>query len=404
MEKVSVLIVGADAELEARLVGALRDSIKLVGSEPPQLDRALDSYRRYVPQVVLVAMSFDRDAVGEIVRQVNDAGGRVVVVGPKKDSDLILLAMRSGAREFVVEGDAEDLRRAIREQAKPTESAGLGQVITVFPAKGGVGATAIATNLAGAVQRAGLRVLVLDLDLHLGDVLSFLDLPATYSITDVLSNMKRLDHDLLDTSLTTHPSGVKVLGQSGKVEEAEHVRGAEIASLIEFLRRHYDRIVIDGVRGFDEISLSALDASHHVLMVLTQDVPAVRNTQRCLDLFRRLGYEGDRVHLLLNRFQKGSKITPEVITDALGVAPAFQLANDFPAVIGAINRGNLLSDVAPRSKLTRDIEAMAPFLAGSERGVARPQGGFLSKLFAGKDAAKQASKETHGPTRTSDAG
>jgi pilus assembly protein CpaE len=296
----------------------------------------------------------------------------------------------------VVDDDIEDLRRAVRTQARPPDAAGLGQVVTVFPAKGGVGATSIATNLAGALQRHGQRVVVLDLDLHLGDVLSFLDLPATYSITDVLTNMKRLDHELLDTSITRHHSGVRVLGQSGKVEEAEHVRGQEVATLVDFLRRHYDRIVIDGVRGFDEVSLAALDASHHVLMILTQDVPAVRNTQRCLDLFRRLGYEGDRVQLILNRYQKGSKITSEVISDALGVAPAFLLANDFPAVIGAINRGHLLAEVAPRSKLTKDIEALAPMLVGADKAAARTRGGFLSKLFAGRNE--------NGSPRASDAG
>jgi pilus assembly protein CpaE len=221
------------------------------------------------------------------------------------------------------------------------------------------------------------------MDLHLGDVLSFLDLPGTFSITDVLANAGRLDRDLLDASVMRHPSGLRVLAQSGKVEEADQVRAQDVTQLIAFLRRHYERIVIDGVRGFDELSLAVLDSSQKLLMVLTQDVPAVRNTKRCLDLFRRLGYGDAKVQLVLNRFQKDSKITPEVITETVGLPVAHTLSNDFAAAIESINRGLLLYDLAPRSKLTRDIELLAPLLAGRKRdGERRP--GFLRGLLSKK--------------------
>jgi pilus assembly protein CpaE len=211
-------------------------------------------------------------------------------------------------------------------------------------------------------------------------VLSFLDLPGTYSITDVLANMGRLDRDLLDASVMRHPSGVRVLAQSGKVEEADQVRSQDVVPLLTFLRRHYDRIVIDGVRGFDELSLSVLDASQKLLMVLTQDVPAVRNTKRCLDLFRRLGYGDAKVQLILNRYQRDSKITPEVIAETVGLPVVHTLSNDFAAAIESINRGLLLYDVAPRSKLTKDIELLAPLLAGQPRDGGRRPGFFRGWL------------------------
>ena len=139
-------------------------------------------------------------------------------------------------------------------------------------------------------------------------MLAFLDIPGSYSITDVLANMSRLDRELLATSVTKHRSGISVLAQSSKVEEAEQIKAPEIAALLEFLRRNYDFVIVDGVRGFDELSLAALDSSQHVFMTLTQDVPAVRNGQRCLELFGRLQYDQGRIKLLLNRYQKASKI------------------------------------------------------------------------------------------------
>src|SRR6185295_2183995 len=159
-------------------------------------------------------------------------------------------------------------------------------------------------------------------------------------------------------------------------------RAADVTALIEFLRKNYDRVVIDGVRGFDEISLAALDASNRVVMVLTQDVPAVRNTQRCLDLFHRLGYGTDKLTLVLNRYQKGSKITPEVVAETLGVAPAHMVANDFVALIGAINRGLLLNEVAPRSRLTQGIDDLAPLVGGATGSNTRR--GLLGGFLGGK--------------------
>ena len=214
--------------------------------------------------------------------------------------------MRAGAREFVLESDHEELRLAVRTHAKVTFGAGdIGQVITIFGAKGGVGATAIATNLAGAMQRRSLRVCLVDLDLYLGDVLAFLDIPGSYSITDVLANMSRLDRELLATSVTKHRSGVSVLAQSSKVEEAEQIKGPDVTALLEFLRRNYDFVIVDGVRGFDELSLAALDGSQHVFMTLTQDVPAVRNGQRCLELFGRLQYDQGRDQALAQPLRQG---------------------------------------------------------------------------------------------------
>ena len=239
-----------------------------------------------------------------------------------------------------------------------------------------------ACNLAHALQKAGERVCLVDFDLHLGDALSFLDLPGTYSITDVLANIARLDRELLDASIARHASGVRVLAQSGKVEEADHVRPLEVSQLLAFLRRHYDQVLVDGVRGFDEMSLAALDASQKILVVLTQDVPAVRNAKRCLDLFRRLGYNENKVQLVVNRYQKNPDITTRVVEEMTGMRVSRTLSNDFAAAITAINRGVPLQSVAPRSRLTKDIEQLVPLLVERSRNAGKA--GFFRNLLSRK--------------------
>jgi pilus assembly protein CpaE len=382
MQKPKVLVIAEDKKTQSAVTSALKDLAVILISGAART-AVVAEYTENAPSVVIVAVGADPAATFKMVAELVGAGALVIVISPDKDAEAILGAMRAGAREFLVETDRDGLRRALHEHAKPGEARGPGgTVVTLVPTRGGVGCTSIATNLGHALQKAGQRVCLVDFDLHLGDVLSFLDLPGTYSITDVLANIGRLDRDLLDASISRHASGVRVLAQSGKVEEADHVRPLEVSQLLGFLRRHYDQVLVDGVRGFDEMSLAALDASQKIMVVLTQDVPAVRNAKRCLDLFRRLGYGDNKVSLLLNRFQKNPDITSRVIEETTGLPLAGTLSNDFHAAISAINRGMPLQSVAPRSRLTRDIEQLVPLLVEASPNGAKA--GFFRNLLSRK--------------------
>jgi pilus assembly protein CpaE len=379
------MLLGMDDAQQADLRSALKDVANVVRSTTPA-ELIADEYRSVNPGAAIVGVRSDTPQRFGLIHNISAAGGVVIVVSETKDPELILRSMRAGAREFVLDSDHEELRLAVRTHAKVTYGGGeIGQVVTIFGAKGGVGATAIATNLAGAMQRRSLRTCLVDLDLYLGDVLAFLDIPGSYSITDVLANMSRLDRELLATSVTKHRSGVSVLAQSSKVEEAEQIKGPEITALLEFLRRNYDFVIVDGVRGFDELSLAALDSSQHVFMTLTQDVPAVRNGQRCLELFGRLQYDQGRIKLLLNRYQKASKITIEVVSETLGQSLTHTISNDFLLLIDAINRGVLLTEVAPRARITQDIEGLIPHLLPEKAPRLRRQS-LLGTLFGKKVA------------------
>lgn len=385
MSRPTVLLLGMDDAQQADLRLALKDIANVVRSKTPA-ELIADEYRSINPGAAIVSVRSDTPQRFGLIHNIAQAGGIVIVISESKDPELILRSMRAGAREFVLESDHEELRLAVRTHAKVTFGTGeIGQVVTIFGAKGGVGATAIATNLAGAMQRRSLRVCLVDLDLYLGDVLAFLDIPGSYSITDVLANMSRLDRELLATSVTKHRSGVSVLAQSSKVEEAEQIKGPDVTALLEFLRRNYDFVIVDGVRGFDELSLAALDGSQHVFMTLTQDVPAVRNGQRCLELFGRLQYDQGRIKLLLNRYAKASKITVEVVGETLGQPLTHTISNDFLLLIDAINRGVLLTEVAPRARITQDIEGLIPHLLPEKAPRLRRQS-LLGTLFGKKVA------------------
>lgn len=380
MGKRNVVLVGAPAAGAQGIVGALRDIVGDVRVHE-RVEEALASLDRAAPAALaMVSADGHPGRAFEAIGLLRDKGLKTLVLADKKDPELILRALRVGASEFVLAEDHDELRRAVKQLLESDGRKGLGRVVPIFPTKGGVGATALATNLAGALAQLDERVCLVDLDLHFGDVLSFLDLQGKYSVSDLVDNMHRLDRDLLDASVTRHGSGVFVLTQSEKLEEAERIKPTDVTALLAFLRRHYDSVIVDGLRGFDDYSLAVLDAAQLVLLAFTQDVPAVRNAQRCLEILRKINFPEDRIWLLLNRYAKNSKVTAEVVAEVTGVAPAALVRNDFVSLIRAINRGVMLTEEAPTSKLTQDIAQLAANITGKTSAPVRR--GMFAGLFS----------------------
>ena len=155
MSRPTVLLLAMDDAQQADVRLALKDIANVVRSKTPA-ELIADEYRNLNPGAAIVAVRPDAPNRFGLIHNVAAAGGVVIVISPTKDPELILRSMRAGAREFVLESDHEELRLAVRTHAKMTVAGGdIGQVVTIFGAKGGVGSTAIAVNLAGSMQRRG---------------------------------------------------------------------------------------------------------------------------------------------------------------------------------------------------------------------------------------------------------
>jgi pilus assembly protein CpaE len=375
MDRYPVLFVGVKPEPVQRLAAALGQQAVRTAETAGAARAALEEGH---PATAVVAMAAGPEAL-RLVRDLSARGIPVAAVGPGKDADLILAAMRAGAREYLVDGEDDRLEKVVHSFLE-TSGLKLGKITVVFPAKGGMGATTLAVNLAGALSRRGQRVCLADLDLELGDVLSFLDLKGTYSISDVAVNARRLDRDLLDSSVPRHASGVWVLSQCEKLQDGDRLDGGGVGGMLRFLRPLYQHLIVDGVRDFGDVALAALDLADRILLVTTQEVPSVRSAHRCAEIFRKLGYDQKQLMLVVNRYQKGSTITRQVIEETVGLPAAACVGNDFGAVSRAVNAGALVQDQAPRSVVARDVEALAAQLAPEPSGAARPS--LLRKIFA----------------------
>jgi pilus assembly protein CpaE len=369
----SVVIIGAQEADETSIRHQIGEVIEIVASvaDPGQ---CMDVIHKMAPNIAVLFLDHFPDAILEASTKVAQINGCTpVIVSRDKNPDNILLAMRSGAKDFAyLEDENLDVRRVLlnlsmapQETAQPTHR---GMVVAVFSCKGGSGATTIASNLAGALMPEGPnrkgQVVLLDLDLQMGDVLAFLDLTSRYTFRDLVANLHRMDEDLLHQSLTLHPFGLHVVAQSDALEEAEDLDPKSVGRSISFLRRHFEYIVIDGVRDFSELSLIAMDLADKVLLTMTQDIPALKNANRCLAVFRQLGYGPDKIKMVVNRYHKRGDLDTDSIADALNMPVEWTVSNDFRTCIKAINEGTLLVDAAPRAQVTKDIRALVPILRG----------------------------------------
>src|SRR5262249_51177114 len=151
-----------------------------------------------------------------------------------------------------------------------------GKILCVFGCRGGAGATMLAVNVAAAFGKGGKSVVLVDLDLQLGDVFVALDLDAPTSLASLSREGKSLGGAALRRRLVRHDSGVYVLAQTGRLDDIDEGLAERIPGLLTALAEHFDHVVVDGVRDFGDHALAALDVADKVAMVVTQDVQAVR--------------------------------------------------------------------------------------------------------------------------------
>lgn len=387
--KNSAVILCAGPEENEALRSSLGDFLEIVAAEPnPVL--AAEVVQDRSPDIALVYLDKHIYGALEAVKEICAGGTQnIIVFSRERDADNVLQAMRAGAKDFAyLNDDSSDLLRAVKgiaNEKKLSDNSG-GEVVAIFSCKGGSGATTIATNLCGALMGDGSdaqRIVLLDLDFQMGDVTVFLDMVSRYNWRELIRNAHRLDEKLLEQSLSTHACGLRVVAQTDAPEEADDIDAEGVTKAIKLLRRHHDFVVLDGLRDFGEISLAALDCADKILLTMTQDVPALKNANRCLALFKRLGYGEDRVRLIVNRFNKRSDLTLDAITDALQYPVHGSVSNDFPTVVDAINKGSLLIRSAPRAVVTKDYEALVHVVGGAskknESGRAPKNSGFLGR-------------------------
>ncbi|CAN5269556.1 hypothetical protein BH18GEM1_BH18GEM1_04670 [soil metagenome] len=317
-----------------------------------------------------------------------NTGQRLIAAGTEHSPEFLMTVMQAGISEYLpkpVTSEALEaaIGRASRKLGAKAEgpAAGTaqrepGKLLAFFSAKGGSGSTTVATNLAIQIHRlTGKRTVLVDLDLELGEIALFMGMEPRFNFVDLARNFHRMDAGLLASFIECHDSGVHLLSAPYHPEKAESVTGDQTRQILQFLKQHYDYVVVDTSNSFTPRTLAAFELASEICLVANIDLPSLRNIQRCQHLLDRMGEKGQALRLVVNRYANDNDITLEDVERSLGMEVYWALPNDYESVIYSINTGRpvILDD---SSQYTQELQALAAKITGLPGSTTRRKGWF----------------------------
>jgi pilus assembly protein CpaE len=360
---------------------ALADMLQSAAGGGGIILESLDQLRRHLaaqqdeyavvlgPSVELSAAT----ALADTVR-VTQPGLSIILLRRRIDTAVLADCLRAGVREVIEDRDLTGLGEAVRRaytlwQAltnhadEPTERA-QGQLITVFSAKGGVGKSTVATNLAASLVDEGKqRVCLVDLDLAFGDVALMLQQFPTHTIADA-PGLDQVDPSAVQSLLTEHSDGLYTLAAPLQPDAKESIPAALVGRILQILKESFDFVVVDTAPAFDDFILQAFDHSDLILLVGTLDIPALKSLKLTCDTFELLNLPKQNWRLVLNRADSKVGLSPAEVEKTLGmsITTSIPSSRDVPA---CINRGVLIVRAEPRHGVSASIKDLAKDLLGS---------------------------------------
>jgi pilus assembly protein CpaE len=320
----------------------------------------------------------------------SNAVGEVFVTSRQPDTDLLLKAMRAGIKEFFPQPlNAQDIQSALtalvkrRQQASNHETGHYGRIIHVMGAKGGVGTTTVAVNLAmilADVKKAGSVALV-DLNTVFGEIPLFLSVKPKYHWGHIAGNLNRLDRTFLMNAMAKHASGVHILPSPSYLNGHPPATADIMERLLSEMKSNFDFIIVDGGQTLNSPAMKAIEMSQNVLLITLLSLPCLTNTKNVLkSLAGQEIFSKDRLGLVVNRYLKKSDLTLEEAQESVRAEIFWNIPNDYKTTMAAINRGVPLHTLSPKANITKSLTSLADaFLDDSQKDAKPKRWGLFSK-------------------------
>ena len=376
------------AQLEPRqwLADALGNLGRLVVEAGPP-DAFLEQVGTVNPGMVFLHFSREQAlASSRLAEQLTKLypGLALVAVGNAGEPDIMLAALRAGAKDFVdmtapPAGAIEIVRRLMvaRGQAEPARR---GKVVAVLGARVGVGATTLATNLAAAVhKRSHGEVLLMDLGLPSRDGSLYMNISPGFHFVEGVRNLRRFDQVFVHTALARHGNGVAVLPLPATLAEMRDISFMEALGLLNRLRAFFDLQVVD-LGGFSNVDFMAhlVKAADMVVMVVDQSVGAIVSAAELLQELKKRDVQREDLHLLVSRFEARLGVDAQQIAQRLEAPSVGTLPDRREPLVLALNRGVVLADDSPADPYVRAVGQLVDRL-GYRAGTAS-EAGLLSRV------------------------
>lgn len=314
--------------------------------------------------VVILDISEDFAGLDEIAGKLKLVTSKIIITSINYSTNTIIKALRLGAKEFLPKPVLrEDLVRVLSMLASisPENEVSQSKIITVYSNKGGIGKTTIAVNLAAELAKVTKdKVALVDLNLQLGDISTFLNLNPPFDVNYVIRRLIDKEENILIKGFEKYKDlSLYVLSDPSYIEQSESITTQQITTLFSALKKVFPYIVVDMSSNIDPISLKILDSSDWIMFTTIVNIPAIRNAQRCLNLFRSRKYPSNKVKIVINRYMENDEIKIEDIENTLGESVYWKIPNNYFTIMEAINKGVSISEVNAESNIGNSFRDFA---------------------------------------------
>lgn len=298
----------------------------------------------------------------------------VLLLRRRIDMQVLTQALRSGIREVVPADDAAALLEAATRSRGISSQLGdsghrrqrQGKIVLVFAAKGGCGKTTISTNLAVSLaELVKVPVALVDFDLEFGDVAVAMQIEPVKTISDAVPMAATLDRQGLSSVMIKRSENLDVLLAPRLPADSDQITADLAERVLSTLAEMYSYVVVDSPPAFTDVILKSFDLADEYILITTLDMPAVKNLQVALDALDTLGYDHEKLHVVVNRSTAEAGLTVRDVESMIKV-PIRGMVPSTIDVSASINRGKVLVEEKPKGKFALAIRSIAEQVVAEE--------------------------------------
>ncbi len=369
----------------------LRPDIVLMDINMPDMDgiTATESIAQSVPEVQIVMMSVQGET--DYLRRSMLAGAREFLVKPFSADELIGSIRRVYQLKPRMVPVQPEILRPQMGMVGQVPGAGVaiteGEIIAVYSPKGGSGCSTIAANLALSLTDSQGRVALVDGDLQFGDVAVLLNLQPTRTISDLVPHMDGLDVELVSDVLSAHPAGTKILLGPPRPDIADMITADDMRDILKNLRVLYDYTIVDTACYLDDVALTILELSDRILLVMTPDIPTIKNVRLFVEVLEALDYLS-KTRLIVNKTGRSDGITDKDIAAHIKHSVWGTIPRDNGTVTAAANQGIPVVISSHKSPVAKSIAQLADSIRAETAAEAEKRGDEAAE-FEGVTASQK---------------
>lgn len=333
----------------------------------------IDGYEQCLqakPDLVLVDISENMEFCLDIVSKLSKQSIPVAVMSVNTSSSVIIKALRNGAVEFLPKPVLKnDLKTLVTKFStlSDEETQEECKVITLYSGKGGSGKTTVASNLAlELAKQTGKRTALVDMNFCLGEVASFLGVKNSFSLSNTLENIEKIDCDKVVEMFEQYgDTELYLLTEPANGEMFSSVTFNKLVKFFKVIKEVFAYIVVDVPTVADEKIMKVLQLSDYVLYVTGINLNSIKNSKCCIELLKEKGLEEGKIRVVLNRFIENDELSDSEIESELGLSIYKKIPNNYFTVMAAINRGIPVSEANINSNVAESFRELAVMLSDS---------------------------------------